>query len=163
MFCPSCGLKNAENHNYCKRCGAEMFEPELSGHAPKLRLGAMFWAIGAFGFCGLALLFMGYLELASQGLRGDALFLPFALGFVLIGTIAALLVWQLSRLITIQQQQLLAPRPIRRKRQELPVQPTPQQLPSVSSTDPIPLSSVVEGTTRQFAPVYREAQERESH
>ena len=161
MFCPSCGLENAGNNNYCKRCGAEMFEPEQPPRATKLNLATMFWAIGAFGFCGLVLLLMGYLELARQGLRGDALFLPFAMGFVFIGTIAGLLVWQLSRLITIQQQQLLAPRPIRRKRQELPAQPPQQQLPSVSSTDPIPLSSVVEGTTRQFAPVYREAQERE--
>jgi hypothetical protein len=160
MFCPSCGLENAGNHNYCKRCGAEMFEPEQPPRATKLNLAAMFWAIGAFGFCGLALLLMGYLELAGRGLRGDDLFTPFAMGFTFIGAIAALLVWQLSRLITIQQQQL-APRPIRRKRQDLSAQPPQQQLPSVSSTDPIPAVSIVEGTTRQFAPVYREARERE--
>jgi hypothetical protein len=161
MYCPSCGLKNVENHNYCKRCGMEMFEPEQPRHAPKLSLATMFWAIGAFGLCGLALLFAVYVELANRGLRGDDLFLPFAMGFTFIGAIAALLVWQLSRLITIQQQQLLAPRPIRRKRQEMPAQPHQQQLPSVSSSDPTSVSSVVEGTTRQFAPVYREAQERE--
>ena len=160
MFCPSCGLENAGNHNYCKRCGAEMFEPEQPSRATRLNLATMFWAIGAFGFCGLALLFMGYLELAGRGLRGDDLFMPFAMGFVLIGAIAGLLVWQLSRLITLQQQQL-APRPIRRKRQELPAQPQPQQVPSGPSTDSIPAVSVVEGTTRQFAPVYREARERE--
>jgi len=160
MYCPSCGLKNVENHNYCKRCGMEMFEPEPPGLTQKLKLAPMFWAIGVFGVVGLGMLLTGYIELANRGLRGEELFMPFAMGFVLISTIAALLIWQLSRLITLQQQQL-APRPVRRKRQELPAQPPQQQLPSVSSTDPIPLSSVVEGTTRQFAPVSREAQERE--
>jgi len=157
MFCPSCGLEYAQKLNYCKRCGIELSLPssggEFKGRRP--RLAGIFWAISVFGLCGIGLAFIVLLTLARLGVRGDEMLMPFGFSLMAVFGIAGLLVWQLSRLITASQQQLIHSanfeRPAVKEYQ-------PAQITAAPETAP----SVIEHTTRQFGtPVYKEPGARE--
>ena len=93
-----------------------------------------------------------YGDMLNRGIRGPELIIPFLLGIALIGAVAGLLSWQLSRLITTARK-----REHWAAKQERPtfreVQP---QARLVTPADPIrsvvESPSVVEHTTRQMAP-----------
>ena len=104
----------------------------------------MFWAVAVFGISGLAISFLGLLALAHMGVRGDLLIAPFICSLVAIFGIAGLLIWQLSRLVTLSQQQLGGANSAR------PAVKAPQ--PAQIAAPPEAAPSVVEHTTRQFAP-----------
>jgi len=80
--------------------------------------------------------------------------LSFALGLLLIGGIAVLVIWQLSRLITTFQKSNQAPAQERVIVREAQVPHLGAPTDPVRS--PVEPSSVVEHTTRQMAGVYGE-------
>jgi hypothetical protein len=151
MFCPSCGFEYTHKTNYCKRCG-ESLSLTSAYDKPKIerpKLAIMFVAIAAFGIMGMGMAFAMLDTLLGRGVRGDELIVPFVMSLMFTGTIAGLLIWQLSRMITAYQnggQNVVVEKHYIR---ESP----PAQLGSL--TDPIQQSvepsSVVEHTTRQFA------------
>jgi hypothetical protein len=105
MFCPSCGFEYTQKTNYCKRCGESLSLTGASA-APKIErpnLVNMFIAVATFGGVGLFLAFVMLNKLASKGLRGDDLIVPFVMTLMFTGSIAGLLIWQLARLITAYQ------------------------------------------------------------
>ncbi|MGH9854985.1 MAG: hypothetical protein ACREBD_34580, partial [Blastocatellia bacterium] len=105
MFCPSCGFEYTQKTNYCKRCGESLSATSVND-APKMerpKVVAMFCTVAAFGILGMLTVFAMYNHLASRGLRGDELILPFLMGMMFTGTITGLLIWQLSRIITASQ------------------------------------------------------------
>jgi hypothetical protein len=151
MFCPSCGFEYTQKTNYCKRCG-ESLSLTSASDKPKIerpKLAIMFVAVAAFGIMGMGMAFAMLDTLLGRGLRGDELFVPFVMSLMFTGTIAGLLIWQLSRMITAYQKEGQNVVVEKYYIRESP----PAQLGSL--TDPIPQSvepsSVVEHTTRQFA------------
>jgi hypothetical protein len=111
-----------------------------------------FWSIAALGLVGLISLLGMYHSLWMRGARDESLFVPFIMGLMLVGVIAVLMTWQLSRLISAYLKSgdnIVPERPVMREIH--PVQ-TPQ---IASPTDQIrnvgEHPSVVEHTTRQIA------------
>jgi len=160
MFCASCGSEYSQKLNYCKQCGAGLFEPEPPGHipepahyTPRIKLASMFWAVAAFTASGLAMSFIAYIHLADRGLRDEALMIPFLLSVTLTGFISFLMIWQLSRLVSIAQKQSLYIQPERPTSVELP---TAHQQRVQLATPPGQIPSAVEHTTRHIVPPYRE-------
>ena len=162
MFCPNCGADYAQKTNYCKRCGATMTAANNSVevHVPRPRLTGMFWAVSLFSLIGLIACFVAYTSFVDRGLRKDELFIPFLVGLMFVAGISGLLVWQLSRIVSLFRDAIRTPK--------IEAQPLPQSLPQYQ-TPPLaipsePISSISEHTTRSFDPaVYREAEKRRQH
>lgn len=159
MFCPTCGAEYTQKINYCKRCGANMATPtnSVEVHVPRPRFAAMFWAIALMALVGLITCFTAFDSFADEGLRGDHLIVPFVMGLLFIGAIAGLLIWQLSRIVSVFRDAVQTPKVT--SQVTLPPQPSYQTPPLAAPTDPI--SSISEHTTRSFDPViYLEAEKR---
>jgi hypothetical protein len=163
MFCPTCGFEYTQKTNYCKRCGATLTPSDRPPviQLPTLKITGVFFVIAAFVLFSLMFVYDFYWSMIRQQIRGPELLLPFVLGVGLIGAVAGLLCWQLSRVITVarKQEEWAA-------RQELPAFTEAQpQGRLVAPTDPIRAAveppSVIEHTTRQMASAYREPASRE--
>lgn len=158
MYCSTCGFESTQKTNYCKRCGATLSSPGTTTivNMPALQLTGGFLVIAAFVYFGLKQIFSMYMNMMYSGIRGPSAELPFVLGLVLIGAVALLLIWQLSRLISLARKQV-----DQAANQERPkfveVQPAQITMP----TDPLGTvadrPSVIEHTTRQMAGAYRES------
>jgi hypothetical protein len=163
MFCPTCGFEYTQKTNYCKRCGVTLTASDKPPviQLPTMKITGVFFVIAAFVLFSLMFVYDFYWDMIRQQIRGPELFVPFVLGVGLIGAVAGLLCWQLSRVITVARKQENWA-----TRQEQPtfteVQPQGRL---VAPTDPIRSAveppSVIEHTTRQMAGVYREPAARE--
>lgn len=153
MYCASCGTEVTNELSYCNRCGA-ILKPLAApaGVAPTKLVGAA-WAISIavtlVTLVGFGMVFGVVMTLIERGINlspGGMALVFFALFFIFM--IVALLIRQLSRVLSLSQQQ---------------VETTPAQ-PSriVETTVPemtagrIPVASVTDHTTRTLEPVYRE-------
>lgn len=154
MFCQSCGFEYTQKTNYCKRCGGNLTSSDKPPvvQLPTLKITGVFFVIAAFVLFSLMFVYDFYWDMIRQQIRGPELFVPFVLGIGLIGAVAGLLCWQLSRVITV------ARKPEHWvEKQERPtfreVQPQGRLVapadPARSAVEP---PSVVEHTTRQMAP-----------
>jgi uncharacterized protein (DUF983 family) len=157
MFCPSCGFEYTQKTNYCKRCGEELnAAPQGDGIGPRRFPAAGIFAIVAlFGAVGLLMNLVSHYKLIQRlNVRPDDAMVSLALGLLLVGGVAGLLIWQLSRLITAFQKSNQAPAQERVIIRESQV---PQiGGPSDSIRSVVGPHSVVEHTTRQMASVYSE-------
>jgi|SRR5262245_32264991 len=163
MFCPICGFEYTQKTNYCKRCGGNLTSSDKPPviQLPALRITGVFFVIAAFVLFSLISLYNFYEEMIDRGKPGPDALVPFALGIGLIGAVAGLLCWQLSRVIgvTRKQEDWAA-------KQERPtfteVQPQGRLVaPADSIRNAVEPPSVVEHTTRQMAGVSREPAARE--
>jgi hypothetical protein len=109
----------------------------------------MFIAVATFGGVGLFTAFVMLNKLASRGLRGDELLVPFVMTLMFTGAIGGLLIWQLARLITAYQK---TARNVVVEKHYIRESP-PAQLGASTGQfqQPVEPSSVVEHTTRQLA------------
>jgi hypothetical protein len=154
MFCQSCGFEYTQKTNYCKRCGGNLTSSDKPPvvQLPTLKITGVFFVIAAFVLFSLMFVYSFYWDMIRQQIRGPELFVPFVLGIGLIGAVASLLCWQLSRLITV------ARKPERwAEKQERPtfreVQPQGRLVaPADPARNTVEPPSVVEHTTRQMAP-----------
>jgi hypothetical protein len=93
-----------------------------------------------------------YWDMIRREIRGPELFVPFVLGVGVIGAVAGLLCWQLSRLITVARR----PEDWAAKQERPAFREVQPQGRFVPPTDPhrgaVEPPSVVEQTTRQMAP-----------
>jgi len=157
MFCPSCGLAYTQKTNYCKRCGEELnAAPQGAGIAPpRFQATSIFAVVALFGAVGLLMNLISYFQLIKRlnVSPGDAM-MSFVLGLMLVGGIAGLLIWQLSRLITAYQRSSQAPPQERVIIRE--VQAPHLGAPADQVQSFVGPSSVVEHTTRQMGGVYSE-------
>ena len=103
MHCPVCGAESTQGLNYCKRCGASLVAGKQAGWPAFniAKLTGMFWAVAVFGLGGLMLLVGGVLGVVAMGLRGDMIGIVAVIFLMTVLVISALLIWQLSRLISI--------------------------------------------------------------
>jgi|SRR5215813_3287611 len=157
MYCQHCGIEYTQKSKYCKHCGGALSSSEKTPvtQPSNLKITGMFLVIAAFALFGLMQVYDNYMKSLRDGVRGTELFVPFLLGLALIGAVALLLVWQLSRVITVFRNQ--AGQATNQER------PTYVEVPPLTNlaapTDPIRNAvespSVVEHTTRQMAGVYR--------
>ena len=163
MFCPTCGFEYTQKTNYCKRCGGNLTSSEKPPviQLPALKVTGAFFVIAAFVLFSLMFVYNFYWDMIRREIRGPELFVPLVLGVGVIGAVAGLLCWQLSRLITVARKQedwaANQERPTFRE-----VQPQGR---IIAPTDPtrnaVEAPSVIEHTTRQMAGVYREPAARE--
>lgn len=155
MFCPSCGFESTQKTNFCKRCGTNMSPAGnlVEIQMPKPRVMGMTITITAFSLIGLIATIVGIEELSNGLPVREPLIVAFLGCLAFIFSIAGILVWQLSRLISVYQE---AVRQTIHKAQFEPVappQPTfPQAQPVyVPAPQEVVQNSVTEHTTRQMA------------
>jgi hypothetical protein len=154
MYCPTCGLENTMGLNYCKRCGANLARPELS------KVSGAFWAVAIFGIASIGILLASLIVLVAIGLNKEGILVPITVfGSLTIFAVAALLIRQMSQLISLAQG---SNRPagshwkwhhfwgslIRSNRPAVPAKET--MIPSQLPTRPETIPSVTEHTTRKF-------------
>jgi hypothetical protein len=155
MSCPNCGAASTFGLNYCKQCGSNLLQPPVSSdqRANLPKLTGMFWAIAVFGLVSLAILFGTAIPIVIVSSDHKLVMGIISLGSIVILGIAALLIKQLSRLITMVQnsQETSHRSPVRMGVPEAPLLAPP----------PTAISSVTEHTTRNFEPVnYKEPEAR---
>jgi hypothetical protein len=109
----------------------------------------MFVSVAGFGIVGLMTAYAMLNKLSGRGLRGDDLIVPLVMTLMFTGGIAALLIWQLARLITAYQK---TGRNVVVEKHYIRESP-PAQLGASTGQFQQPLGppSVVEHTTRQLA------------
>lgn len=153
MYCASCGTEVTQELSYCNRCGANL-KPMATqaGVAPTKLVGAA-WAISIavtlVTLIGFGMVFSVVMTLVDRGINlspGGMALVFFVLLFIF--AIAALLIRQLSRVLSIPQLPVDAT-PVRRSQL---VEKPMQQISPASAMG----SSVTDHTTRTFDPVYRE-------
>ncbi|HKQ92760.1 MAG TPA: hypothetical protein VJZ77_19025 [Blastocatellia bacterium] len=153
MFCQSCGFEYTQKTNYCKRCGGNLTSTDKPPvvQLPTLKITGVFFVIAAFVLFSLMFVYSFYWDMIRQQVRGPELFVPFILGIGLIGAVAGLLCWQLSRLITVARK----PEHWVEKQERPTFREVQPQGRFVAPADPVrgvvEPPSVVEHTTRQMA------------
>jgi hypothetical protein len=167
MYCQTCGTEIQTGLNYCNRCGA-VVNASLTNRtetppsalvdlkSPVRTLGA---AITLTTLIGFTIIFMALDGLSRGGLPPELLGMMGAAAMFLLLVIDVLLIRILARLVQLPvaapaiQIQSQTRRPEAR---ELHTPPAQTYMPA--ATDPLPMSSVTDHTTRTFHPVYKEPQ-----
>ncbi|MBV9958330.1 MAG: hypothetical protein JO360_07910 [Acidobacteria bacterium] len=145
MYCPSCGAEQTQGLKYCNRCGANLAQ---ANEASSSRVTSMVWAVATavvvVSIGGFIMAFIFGMEFMSrkENTTATVIFLIFFL-LVILG-IAALLVRQLSRLISAYLEK-------GGKRTEPAALPEPHAARLAAPQEPVP--GVAEQTTRRFEPV----------
>lgn len=163
MYCQACAAEIQTGLNYCNRCGA-VVNASLSTRtetpaaladlkSPVRTIGA---AVTLTTLIGITIIFMALDGMSARALPPELLGMMGAAGFFLILVIDVMLIRILSRLVQLP---VAAPAPTQTqfKRPETRELHTPQaQTYMPAATDPLPMSSVTDHTTRTFHPVYKE-------
>ena len=153
MYCPSCGTEVTQELSYCSRCGANL--KPLVGQAglPPSKLVGAAWAISiavtVVTLGGFGMIFGVVMTLIDRGIGlspAGMILVFFAMLFIL--AVAAMLVRQLSRVLSIPQLSSKAEPVEKPNLVEKPV----QQITAARA----PGSSVTDHTTRTFDPIYKE-------
>jgi hypothetical protein len=161
MYCQTCAAELQPGLNYCNRCGA-IVNASLTTRAetallvdlksPVRTLGT---AITLTTLIGIAIIFIAVDGMSGRALPPELLGMMCAAGMFLILVIDVMLIRILSRLVQLP---VAAPaHAVQTKRpeaRELHTPPAQTYMPA--STDPLPVSSVTDHTTRTFHPVYKE-------
>ena len=150
MYCPVCGAETIQGLKYCKQCGANLNPPAEGVNISKLT--GMFWAIAVFGIGALALLVGGAVVVTALGQGGSDLAAVTAIGFAVVLIISALLIRQVSRVISMTQRSDRAEphtstSAIKERRTAPQLDAPPRAVPSVT-----------EHTTRDFEPSLKSEQ-----
>ena len=171
MECPLCGAANTTGLRYCTRCGGSLMQSapgagvervrqtehgwdiekiEPAGISGK-RLAGVFWAVAVFCMVSLVVLFGISVPLTLFGASRQVMIPLYLFGSTAVVLIASMLIRQVSRLITlIENDSRAASRKPR-------VDAAPPQV----AAPPSAFRSVTEHTTRNFEAAYRDAGERQ--
>ena len=163
MYCQACATEIQTGLNYCNRCGA-MVNASLTTRPetpvavdlknPVRTLGA---AVTLTTLIGITIIFLALDSMSGRALPPELLGMLGAAGFFLILVIDILLLRILSRLV-----QLPAAAPALQTQTKRPeaweLNPPPAQTYMPAATDPLPMPSVTDHTTRTFHPIYKEPQ-----
>ena len=155
MSCPNCGAESTYGLNYCKQCGSNLLQPPAASdqRMNPAKLTGMFWAVAVFGLVSLAIMFGTSIPMVLVSEDHKLVMGIVVCGASVILTIAALLVRQLSRLISIMQDSQETP-------SRAPARLSPLDVPQLGGS-PRAVSSVTEHTTRNFDPAkYKEPEAR---
>ena len=161
MYCQTCSAEIQPGLNYCNRCGGVInasltTRPEpavVDIKSPVRTLGA---TVGLTTLVGITIIFVALDGMSSRALPPDLLGMMGAAGFFLILVIDVLLLRILSRVVQLPvAAPALQTQPARSEARELNPPQAQTHIP-VSSTDPLPVVSVTDHTTRTFHPIYKE-------
>ncbi len=161
MYCRKCAAEIQPGLNYCNRCGAVVnaslaARPEppalIDLKSPVRTLGA---AITLTTLLGITIIFIALDGMSGRALPPELLAMMGAAGFFLILVIDVMLIRILSRLVQLPVAAPALQTQLRRPESRELQQP-PAQTYMPTSTDPLPVSSIAEHTTRTFHPVYTE-------
>lgn len=163
MYCQACAAEIQTGLNYCNRCGAMVNAPLTARpetplvvdlKSPVRTLGT---AVTLTTLVGITIIFIALDGMSGRALPPELLGLLGAAGFFLILVIDVLLLRILSRLV-----QLPAAAPALQTQTKRPeareLNPPPAQTYMPATTDPLPMPSVTDHTTRTFHPIYKEPQ-----
>jgi hypothetical protein len=170
MNCPSCHAANTTGLRYCTRCGGNLFQSAPVADVERLRqtehgwdiekiespgvsvkkLAGIFWAVAVFSMVSLGALFGIAVPLTIFHASRDLVVPLYMFGPAAIVLIAGMLIKQVSRLITMMENDSRAARPVPRL-----AEPKPPQV----AAPPPSFRSVTEHTTRNFEAAYRDASE----
>ncbi|MEN3334364.1 MAG: hypothetical protein V7641_3729 [Blastocatellia bacterium] len=170
MHCPLCGAANTTGLRYCTRCGGNLFQSAPAADVERLRqtehgwdiekiespgvsvkkLAGIFWAVAVFSMVSLGALFGIAVPLTVFHASRDLLIPLYMFGPAAIVLIAGMLIRQVSRLITMMENDSRAARQMPRA-----AAPNPPQI----NASPVSFRSVTENTTRNFEAAYRDAGE----
>ncbi|HKP72840.1 MAG TPA: hypothetical protein VJT82_07880, partial [Pyrinomonadaceae bacterium] len=163
MYCQSCGAEIQPGLNYCNRCGGVVNatltttgvqSATVDIKSPVRTIAATVCFTTLLGFI---ILFTAVDAMGARGFPAELLGLFGSAGLFLILVIDVLLLRLLSRLIHFQtaNPNLVAAPKKRKAAREVPPAQTPAYI-AAAATDPLPVSSVTDHTTRTFHPVYKE-------
>lgn len=163
MYCQSCAAEIQPGLNYCNRCGAVVNasltnRPETPAalvdlKSPVRTLGT---AVTLTTLIGITIIFIALDGMSGRALPPELLGMLAVAGFFLILVIDVMLIRILSRLVQLPvaapalQTQFKRP-----ETRELHTPPAQTYMPA-SATDPLPVASVTDHTTRTFHPAYKE-------
>lgn len=160
MYCQTCAAEIQPGLNYCNRCGA-VVNASLTNRqetalvditSPVRTLGA---TVALTTLMGLTIIFIALDNFSSKGLPPELLAMIAAAGFFLILVIDVLLIRILSRIVQLPvAAPSLQAQPKRPEPRELHTPQAQNYMPA--ATDPLPVSSVTDHTTRTFHPAYKE-------
>jgi hypothetical protein len=140
MYCPSCGLELTSELSYCNRCGANLKPLSNQSGGGHSKLVGTTWAISL----AVVLVTLG-VNLSGGGM----VLIVFSLLIIL--TVAALLIRQLSRVLDVAQLSGGA------TQSKQPQQPMLSEKPVQQISPPRePVASVTEHTTRMFEPILKD-------
>jgi hypothetical protein len=165
MYCQTCGTEIQPGLNYCNRCGAVVnsalssptTRPETALVDIKSPVRTLAGAITMTTVFGFTILFISLAGLASadRPLPHPLLGLLSIIGLFIILVIDVMLIRILSRLVQLPvAAPALQTQPRRSESRELHTAPAQTYMPA--STDPLPVASVTDHTTRTFHPIYKE-------
>jgi hypothetical protein len=165
MYCQTCGTEIQTGLNYCNRCGSAVVNSSLSTVAtrqepavvdiksPVRTLGTTITLTTLLGF--LILFFaLGGLASAERPLPADLLGVVCVVGLLIILIIDVMLIRILSRIVNLPVAAPSLQQPKRSESRELGVPQAQTYMPA--ATDPLPVSTVTDHTTRTFHPIYKE-------
>ena len=101
MYCPVCGSETILGLKYCKQCGANLSHPKAGAGFSFDKLTSLFWAVAVFGIGSLALLIGGAVAISALHEGGSDLATVVAIGFVVVLIISVMMIWQVSRIISL--------------------------------------------------------------
>ncbi|MDQ1592497.1 MAG: hypothetical protein QOG71_3124 [Pyrinomonadaceae bacterium] len=165
MYCQTCGTEIQTGLNYCNRCGAVVntslaTRQETSVVDIKSPVRSLAGAITMTTLFGFMILFfaLGGLASAERPLPADLLGVMSVVGMLTILIIDVMLIRILSRLVQLPvAAPSLQAQPKRSESRDLNA-PQQQQAQTYmpATTDPLPVASVTDHTTRTFHPIYKE-------
>jgi hypothetical protein len=170
MHCPLCGAANTTGLRYCTRCGGNLFQAAPVADVERLRqtehgwdiekiespgisvkkLAGIFWAVAIFSLVSLIVLFGLSVPLTLFGAPKQVMIPLYMFGSAAVVLIAGMLIKQVSRLITMMENDSRTARQMSRA-----AAPNPPQV----AAPPSSFRSVTEHTTRNFEAAYRDASE----
>jgi hypothetical protein len=164
MYCQTCGTEIQTGLNYCNRCGAVINSPQSAAalrqetapvniQGPVRTLGATIVLTTLLGFT-ILFFALGGLASAVRPLPPELLGMLSVAGLLIILVIDVMLIRILSRLVQLPaapSPQTSSKRPESRELHVAPAQTYIQ-----AATDPLPIASVTDHTTRTFHPAYQE-------
>lgn len=149
MYCPSCGAEQIQGLKYCNRCGANLAP---SNNISPGKLGGLIWAVSLatvlVSLGGLVMIFIFAMEYMSRSDASGRSLVFLILFLLVVLSISALLIRQLSRLIGayLQSSDTAKPKPAKLSQSRAVQLSEPQESTTGAS----------EQTTRKLEPSHRE-------
>ena len=153
MYCSSCGAVLAEGLSYCNRCGANLSPTEtiIQRERPKVLIAPIIAGMvmtTGLTLGGLAVILAFALRFFGRGLPIEATVILSLMGFLTLFKATTILGRQMTRLIDA----FLEPGEVKQNRKpQLSAAPPPQ-----FEAPRVPVASITDHTTRNFAPLHRE-------
>ena len=147
MYCSSCGVSVAQGLSYCNYCGAKLNGEKGDNviKSSEVKPESLVWgmvAVLVFGFVAIVFLMMA---MKMVGLNVGQILAFTILSFLIMLLVEGVFIWQLLRRKRSTDDTALSKKQATKELEEAQARVLPEAIPSV-----------IEHTTRNFEPLYRE-------